>query len=762
MRKGYVCLVTGIASGLFLPYLLSLHLCILGSIFASLLCCFKRTRFLSYFFVGLVWFSCYAHWQLNWLPASFTSGQEHTIVVQINSLNSHRNSHIYQASLISIDDYAPIVSKKVKLTWFRSEQRLLSGQIVTVSAKIKPIWGRGNTVGVNQRAYLFSQHIGYQVDIKRLISMDNKSPSWRVSWHETVKRYTEPLTHQGMLLALVFADKSSLDWPLRQKFQQMGLAHILVISGLHIMLVGSSVTALAWSVFSVFNHLTGLRWHTLRLASLIGLVAAIIYAWLAGFTVPTQRALIMYGVVVMTLFLQRKINPLDGILLAMVLVALWDPLAVLGIGFWLSFAAVVSIVIIARFVPRSPVVGLRWLTYILLFQVGLWLLMMPLQISQFSGVSLLSAVNNVLFVPLMSVVVIPACLLTALLILLFGPWVAPGLVLMEWLLNVMVNLVFYWPSAWITVTAGQAYWLFILTVGCWLSWQYHHSLFRCGKVTALMAVAFVIIIWQGEKASVPWQVVIFDVGQGLSVLVESEGEWLLYDTGFATDTGFSIAKSVIMPFLNRQQVKQLHHFVVSHQDNDHAGGAQDIFRSVNVKQAWHNQGGGVYHYCRRHQEIELGAFTGRFLSQNSSEVGKRRNNTSCVLRLETTGFSLLLPGDIEAKAEAALISQAEQRKWLKSDVLLVPHHGSHTSSTLDFITWVAPIYAIVSAGRYNPWQHPDERVVARYQQLKVKLYNTATDGMIMIQPTESGISVKRYRHDFAPYWFNRALLPFAP
>ncbi|MFO6424767.1 DNA internalization-related competence protein ComEC/Rec2 [Motilimonas sp. KMU-193] len=758
MRRGYICLVTGIASGLLLPQLLSLFLSILCISLAGFLFFFQRTRCISYYFIGLVWFSCYAQWQLNWLPEEFASGQEHTIVVQINSLNSRPTTQIYQAELISIDDYSPLLTKKVKLTWYRSEQTLVSGQLIRVKAKIKPVWGRANSVGFNQQAYLFSQHIGYQVDIKTLLNIESTQPSLRVAWHEKIKHYTQGLTHQGMLLALVFADKSNLAWPLRVQLQQMGLAHIMVISGLHIMLVGTAITALGWASLTLLNRLTGLKLNALMIAGLLGLGAAAAYAWLAGFSVPTQRALIMYGVVVATLLIQRKINPLDSVLVALVMVTLWDPLAVLGLGFWLSFAAVMSIFIIARFVPRQKPVGLRWLSYLLLFQFGLWLLMMPLQISQFAGVSLLSAINNVLFVPLMSIIVIPVCLFTALLLLMLGDVVVPGLMAVEWLLNTLVGVILKWPAAWLEVSAPQAYWLFVMAAGLWLIWQYYQSVYHATAGYAFILVAITTLIWQGGRASLPWQVVVLDVGQGLSVLIESQGEWLVYDTGFASDSGFSIAKTVLIPYLLKQQVHQLSHFVVSHQDNDHAGGAGDILAQFSVNQAWHNQAVAPFSYCQFNQVIQLGAFTGRFLSQDESLVGRKRNNTSCVLHLETKGFSLLLPGDIEAKAETALLDGLK----LQADVLLVPHHGSKTSSTSDFIAKVNPAYAIVSAGRYNPWGHPDEKVVERYQRLKVRLFNTATDGMILIQPSSAGIEIKRYRHDLAPYWFNRALLPFAP
>ncbi|MCE2593292.1 DNA internalization-related competence protein ComEC/Rec2 [Motilimonas cestriensis] len=763
MRRWYFCFVVGITFGLFLPQLLTLQQCILSVILAALFLAKQKMRALSGFPLALVWFSCIAHWHLNWLPNELNSGAEHTIVVRINSLNSSPMPNFYQADLIAIDDYQPLFAKKVRLSWYRANLVFNAGQIVKFKAKIKPVWGRANVASFNQQSYLFSQHVGYQVSVKSFLGVINDELSWRAQLYEHVRALTQGMSEQGLLLALVFADKTGLDSDLKQQVQEMGLAHLLVISGLHIMLVAGACSGLVYLILSGFSSVFAIPIKLASWAMMSGVVGAFTYAWLAGFSLPTQRALLMFSITAFALLFHRKITSVDTLLLVLFCLLLWDPLAVLSVSLWLSFSAVIGIFLIIKLGQKKAASGRRWLLDLLYFQLLLWLLLMPVQIFYFSGISALSPVYNLVFIPIVSILVLPSCLLLTAL-LLFAP--SFGLWLLPWVDQMLVWLVYalsYLPTAWLELNTQSVNWIiFSLMIGLLLAWGLKVKSSGGFRFAAMILAAICLVV--GRSWLIPnkpdWQVVVFDVGQGLSVLMQSQQEYLLFDTGFASSTGFSMAKSVILPYFKANNISELRHFIVSHKDNDHAGGWQDIVANLTITRYWHSQPQSPFQYCQQGQLISLGAFTGRFFTQRGKAVGRSRNNNSCVLHLTNGDFSILIPGDIEARAEAQLIARAGQE--IKADVVIAAHHGSKTSSSAAFIDAAAPTWVIYSAGRFNPWGFPHNEVVQRYIKAGSRAANTAKQGMLEIAPQGESWEIKGFRDVISPYWYHSALLPFVP
>ncbi|WP_434339447.1 DNA internalization-related competence protein ComEC/Rec2 [Motilimonas cestriensis] len=763
MRRWYFCFVAGITCGLFLPQLLSLQQCILSVIFTALLLAKQQMRALSGFPLALVWFSCVAHWQLNWLPGEFNSGAEHTIVVRINSLNSSPMPYFYQGDLITIDDYQPLLTKKVRLTWYRAKLNFKAGQVVKLKAKIKPVWGRANLASFNKQSYLFSQHIGYQVSVKSFQGFISETLSWRALLYERISVLTQDMSEQGLLLALVFADKTGLDDNLKQQVQKMGLAHLLVISGLHIMLVAGACSALAYLFLTGLSYIFAVPVKLASWSIISGVVAAFTYAWLAGFSLPTQRALLMFLIAAFALIFNRKVTSVDTLLLVLFCLLLWDPLAILSVSLWLSFSAVIGIFLIIKLGQKKAATGRCWLLYLLYFQILLWLLLMPVQVFYFSGISALSPVYNLVFIPVVSILVLPGCLLVTALLLL-----APslGLWLLSWVDRVLEWLVLvltYLPTAWLELDKQSISWtIWFLAIGSLLYWAWQRRAPIVFRLALIMLATMSLVA--GRTWFIPnkpdWQVVVFDVGQGLSVLMQSRQEYLLFDTGFASSTGFSMAKSVILPYLKANNISELRHFIVSHKDNDHAGGLQDIAANLTISRYWHSQPQWPFQYCQQGQQISLGAFTGRFFTQRGKAVGRSRNNNSCVLHLTNGDFSILIPGDIEARAEAQLIKMAGHQ--IKADVVIAAHHGSKTSSSAAFVDATIPSWVVYSAGRYNPWGFPHQEVVQRYLKAGARGANTAKQGMLIIAPQGESWVIKGFRDAISPYWYHSALLPFVP
>ena len=249
---------------------------------------------------------------------------------------------------------------------------------------------------------------------------------------------------------------------------------------------------------------------------------------------------------------------------------------------------------------------------------------------------------------------------------------------------------------------------------------------------------------------------VLDVGQGTAVVVRAGEHALVYDTGGGDPAGNNMARSVLLPFLQRQGVSQLHTLVISHGDNDHSAGAA-LLQAATAPQQLFYGGTDSGHYAGQpcvagHNWRWPGGQRFRFLAPGQEEGGAlRSNDSSCVLQIEAGGHTLLLAGDIEADRERQLV-----RYWgdeLASDVLLVPHHGSRTSSSHALLKHVQPAVALVSSGYANRFGHPHVDVTARLAAFGARVYGTAEYGALEFElAAGKPLSVRKYRREYMRFW----------
>ena len=499
------------------------------------------------------------------------------------------------------------------------------------------------------------------------------------------------------------------------------------------------------------------------MAALISLVFAGFYALLAGFTVPTQRAFIMLLVIMLALVIKRPAFSLNTLSLALISVLLINPSSVLSVGFWLSFLAV----LIITFVSSSRVVDTRLRINIWLQGVKIqWLIavaMLPLSLLLFQQGSLVSPLVNMVVIPLIGMVIVPLSLLASLTSLLSSDL-----------------------SLWIFTQTSELFsviWLFIE----WFSDMpvssvalssipvFHAALALIGVVLLLMPAGFPLR-YSGVILIVPmllyqhprpvqgaFWVSVLDVGQGLSVVVQTRDKTLLYDTGAKLGESFDLGQRVIVPFLKYYDIQLLDILMISHADNDHAGGADSVLRMMDVKQLV--AGDDIIKTKSRLDYSDQECLAGQnwvwnevnFEVLQPDKLYKKSNNRSCVLKVWNEHYSLLLPGDIERKVELRMLNHNINK--LKSDVLIMPHHGSNTSSTQAWIDEINPRLAITSAGFKNRFSHPTQKVLKRYQKQGSKVLNTANSGMIQLKlPNTSGDVLKLMRQQrkvSTHYWNHR-------
>lgn len=653
---------------------------------------------------------------------------------------------------------------KLRLTW-KDPPEVDVGQVWLFTLTPKSIASVLNQGGYNEQKQLISQHVvgkGRVIEAQLLAV----SPSLRNDLISALTPELASLPQGDILLALLLGDKHLISQARWQALRQTGTGHLVAISGLHLSVVA------AWVYACLLFGLSRLVSHQSRRNMTFALVAAGIgaafYAYLAGFGVSTQRALVMILLLMLLSLLKRFSTAWERLLFALFVVLLLDPLACLSAGFWLSFCALGVILYTLVIQPKEfTAVSTRRTRVgagLLQFWAIQWRLSLGLGLLQgalFGGVSLHSLWMNILAVPWFSFVVIPLAMAgficwwvgTA-----FGfSWL--GLLrLSDWslspyaqLLDISQQLPAHWLALSDTILAlglsaliGGVLWRYVPKNKNYTSWL---SLLSLLFIPALL---FCITLWSPVQNN-RWAMHLLDVGQGLAVVIEKNGRGLVYDTGAAFGDDFSYAERVILPFLKAKGIQEIDYIVISHSDNDHAGGAPVLIEAYPKALVITDVAGFSGQDCRPKQ-IQWQGLSLNLLSPPQALAG---NNGSCVIRIDDDRQSLLLTGDIEKQIETSLLSRALSGEYeLQSEVLVAPHHGSKTSSTEAFIDAVAPKLVLFPAGFANRWGFPKSTVVERYQQREIMGLTTGIEGQISVIFQQSEREVKTYRGDLAPFWYN--------
>ncbi|QSX32397.1 DNA internalization-related competence protein ComEC/Rec2 [Shewanella avicenniae] len=683
-------------------------------------------------------------------------------IISLVSVNGDWISFDVQ-QLANGDSDAPL--RRWRLGWDLTKQasQLLPqvGEIWQFELKPKAFSSVLNQGGFNQQRQLLSQHIEARANV---ISAQKVAEiaGLRAGLLASVKAQLQGVAHRDILLALTMGERSEISAARWQQLRNSGTAHLVAISGLHLSVVSLYLLLMMKWALNRFWPVESRRNFILANLSAIAIAAA--YAWLAGWGIPVQRALLMLVVVVVSQLTMRASSSWERLLWALALVLLFDPLAPLSNGFWLSFFALALILSEWRSPAANEINNGIW-PQVKQWGLSLWRIqwrlclgMSLLQLLLFGGLTLHSFWINLLLVPWFSLLVIPLVMLCFCLGMLGSAlgftelstalWqlTSNSLVPAEWLWQLADHLV----AAWWPLSAELAMALMLALIAVTGGWRLLRPQQCYWLVIPCVPLGLQLLLMAEWVRPAGWQLHVLDVGQGLAVVVQQGQHGLLYDTGASFDD-FSYAERVIVPFLQHRGIAKLDYLVVSHGDNDHAGGATYIMQQYPEAQVITDLSQlKASDNCRPHRQqwrdLNLG-----FLGPLTPSTG---NNGSCVLRIYDAAFSVLLPGDIELPAEIGLTKREAE---LNSDLLLAPHHGSNTSSTDDLLSAVAPRWAIFAAGYQNRWGFPKAEVQQRYQAHGVETFVTGEQGQLSIEIANGAQSVRSYRADIAPYWYNRLI-----
>ncbi|BAU48453.1 competence protein ComEC [Sulfurifustis variabilis] len=630
------------------------------------------------------------------------------------------------------------------------------GERWRMTVRLKRPHGFRNPGGFDYEAHLFRKRIRARGYVRDHPAAERLDPSHglryavgrvRQGLGERLRAVLGERAHAGLIVALANGDTRGITDAQWNLLRRTGTVHLVAISGLHISLVAGLVFFLARFAWAWPGY-TVLRVPAPIFGAVAGFLAAAAYAALAGFVIPTQRALVMLAVALGAIVLRRRWAPSTLLATALLLVLVHDPLAVMAPGFWLSFVAVAAIVYAVRGDQDGRSLWRKWGH--VQWAVGLG--MLPLLLGLFQQASLVSPLANLLAVPAFDLLVVPLTLLGAALIGLGQDGIAPlALVPATWLLDLL----------W-SVLGGLA----DLPYAQWTQHRPADWALACAVVGTILLLA--PRGWPARAVGVVWLLPLFlvrppapaagemwftllDVGQGLAAVVRTHAHSLVFDTGARFSSRFDAGSAVVVPYLQQAGIRSIDVLVVSHGDNDHAGGAPAVLAAFPVSRTLSGSPEVPGTPCRAGQAWRWDGVDFAVLGPPEPLAG-RHNDGSCVLRVSSANGTVLLSGDIERRAEEWLL---EAGVPLAADVLVAPHHGSRTSSTPGFLEKVRPRHVLFPVGYRNRYRHPHPDVVARYEAMGARLYDTPSGGALELRFDRKGITATGYRERERRYWHAR-------
>ncbi|MBL8266629.1 DNA internalization-related competence protein ComEC/Rec2 [Steroidobacter sp.] len=651
--------------------------------------------------------------------------------------------------VFDIDAAVPGVPTRVRLTWYRAPTPPQPGEQWRLTVRLKRRNGFANPGGFDYEGFLFREGIGAagyvrdDADNRRLQASTHRYLIEQARAWIGARIAEAAGDHRmlGVLQGLAIGDTSAMQVEQWRVFSATGTTHLMAISGMHI---GMVAMLAAWCGGGIVRWRRAQSWglSVMHGQVLAGMTAALVYSLLAGLSVPTQRTLIMLCIY-FGLRWQRRVSAIGRSLgLALIVILLLDPFAPLAVGAWLSFIAVVAILMATsgRLTREGTMASFSRV------QLAVTIGLIPVVLACFGNLSLAAPVANAFAVPAFTLLLVPSVLVGTL-----AACVYPAL----------GKLLLTLPTMLLDACWPMLEWLAKQPLAVWYAPQPSLAVF----MALVVGVALLMLpsIWpirlSGALLCLPmmfyraptpvpgtFELTVLDVGQGLATVVRTHSHTLVYDTGPAFQSGRSAAELAVLPFLRRGDIRSIDLMMVSHGDKDHSGGVTDLLAAFPVRAVSTNES------CARGQQWQWDGVTFSVLHPDSNSgaqaLAESGNNRSCVLRIQGHDGSALLTGDIEAAAERQLLDHG----LAPASVVVAPHHGSDTSSSSLFVAALRPDVTIFSSGYRNRWNFPHPAVQERWRNAGASSYDTGSSGALTVTFSSAGVQVREQRHTRRRYW----------
>ncbi len=683
---------------------------------------------------------------------------------------------------------------KVQLSWYPAYAKnkavpipsLTVGQVWQLKVRLKRPRGFANPSGFDYHAWLLRQGIGatgYVANSKQNLLLENQSAilngrEWIDYQRQLLQQWVlsrSNSTERGILIALLIGDAAHVEKQQWNRMQQTGTSHLIAISGLHVGFLALFGFYLGLGVGKCIQ----LVWRACPafvIAWVMAIFCAGFYSALAGFNIPTVRTLIMLGIFYCACLWQRSVRITDIFCCALALVVIIDPLAAYDMGFWLSFGAVALLLFYfsGRWVAKTNADqwrGFSWRNLAIGFIHSQWVMFIGLLIplsALASSVSLVAPLANAVAIPLITFLVVPLLLVSAVLNsavpILSDLLLEISALAMEWLALVLQIILDAAGDYASPIIAFSPTVILLVALGCLVLLMPKGLIPRavgwCGLAVGLAFGYFIPAVNSPDL-----KITTLDVGQGTAVVVQVKDKTLVYDTGPKYTDSFDAGGAIVAPYLFAQAISTIDALVISHADMDHAGGLASFLEKVKVRKILLGDSDMVddtaiarvntmasvatCHTQERWRWHNV-AFEFLPLSINNRTTD---NNKSCVLLIRYRDQTLFLPGDIEARVENQLLREKKIPRDLT--LVLAAHHGSRTSSTPRFVQHARPGYVIYSAGFRSQHGHPHPLVRRRYQAVPSREFNTAESGAVMFEwYADKAPVIHEQRKAQRRYWFD--------
>ncbi|MDQ6954122.1 MAG: DNA internalization-related competence protein ComEC/Rec2 [Mariprofundaceae bacterium] len=691
----------------------------------------------------------------------------HEIVVQadIESLRIGQSSTRLRLKNIQRDDGATLAGKVDVYVW-RNKQRLQSGQRVQLKTKLHAPENRHNPGGFDYEAYCFDRHIALMGGVRGAIQvvdakvglLNDLRAKVRASLPHAIGYDKLQIQGQrGVLQALLLAERNDIPVHIQEAFAATGAAHLLAISGLHIGMVAAWGAMLCWWLLTR-REAWIVRFSVRHCSLAFGVLCAVAYATIAGWPLPTQRAALMLAAAALAWYLRSRYQPVNTLFAALILILLWDASAVLSISLWLSFVATLALILFAS--HHGEARGSFWLNYLkglMVVSVVAALATLPLITGVFGRLPVWSLPANLLLVPLYGGWILPWALLGEIFAVfncqslaeVFMTWAGLGIDVS----NAMLLQMHAWPGGNLWLPNIALYWGlfylfgFLMAALLWL---------RMRKKFALLMISGVLFIYTfgvvPEEPQTASKFVVWDVGQGAAAsliqpMANQTSHVMVVDVPGRKGSRFN-GGTTVASGLRALGLAHVDVLILSHAQADHAGGAQRLLDSVrDVSELWladvpANHGytvmqhvvqrvissGGMVRWLKQGDVLRMGGATVTILWPPKAYAPGNDNNTSLVLSVALNdGIKLFLAGDMEKPVERALLKNTQLQSHT---LMLMPHHGSRTSSTPLLVKRLQAEIVVAQTGRHNHFGFPKEDVLQRYRDVGSDIWNTA-DGAIV-------------------------------
>lgn len=662
------------------------------------------------------------------------------------------------------------VPARVLVTWYDSSTRPATppapGEKWRLSLRLRPPRGLSNPGTFDYERWLFSQHIGATGWVRESAAnsrrpgraSDCPPAAWRAATARRVGAALDGREAAPYVLGLAIGAYQALPEAEWDKLRRTGTIHLISISGFHIALVAAPAALLGLALARALLA-AGRRCRPRVLAAWTAVAAAGCYGALAGFSVPTARSVIAVAVVAVLVTCRRAVTVPELLSCVVLGVLMTEPLAPLVPGFWLSFAGVMVLAAVAvgQQAGRARPGAIRLL---LVTQLAMTVGLAPLLVMFFGQFPMSGLLANLVAVPAFSLVLLPLTLLgTA------ATWLSPGVGAA--LLGVAADCfdVWRWFLGWCAGLPSAVWYLpepsrgALLLAGAGAIWALWPSPWP-GRWLGPCMLSGLLVAGATPVPAGGLRVTVLDVGQGLSVLVQTARHALLYDAGPAfrdSDAG----ERVVVPVLQALGIRELDAILISHADADHRGGAASVLERHPGARVLGPAGGKVAVRAERCAAGSAWLWDGvlfEILHPKPDDTYGNDNAGSCVLRVSSPRANLLLPGDVEAEQERELVARPQ---FGRVDLVLAPHHGSRTSSSVPFVEATRPRHVIVSSGHRNRWRFPSGDVVSRWRESGACILNTAEAGALRFDANlREGFQLLRAERVSAPgIWLARPEAP---